>query len=139
MKPAQILFFISGPAPTPEQFATAAQIPAKVMFRNALAVPNEPHALEVCDGVYGDVPPLYAEKFPSAEEAIAKKQAEMRALCEVVGDRAAPGSTAEKLEQQQAATQTAQTPAAPAQAPAPAPAAKTQASAPAPAWNPGKK
>ncbi|WBF76991.1 hypothetical protein PSV3_00290 [Septimatrevirus PSV34] len=80
MKPAKILFFVDGNAPTPEDFAAAAELNAQVMFRNARAVPSEPHSLEICDGVAGKVPKLYADAYPEAGEAIKKKAAELKAL-----------------------------------------------------------
>lgn len=126
MKPAKILFFVDGPAPSPEDYAAAAEMSATVNFRNARAVPSEPHALEICDGVAGAVPPLYAERFPTAEEAIAKKADELKALSSKVGDTPAPKkATAAKTDakSQQAAN--------PAQTPAPG----QQGAAPA-AWNP---
>jgi len=93
MKLAKILFFVEGPAPTAEQLAEALEMTANVMFRNALAVPAEQHSLEICDGVAGIVPPLYAEAFPTAEAAIAAKTGELKALSEKVGDEAAPKLT----------------------------------------------
>lgn len=90
MKPAKILYFVDGPAPTPEDFAAAADLSATVNFRNAQAVPSEPHALEICDGVAGKVPAIYAERFPDAETAIATKTAELKALTSKVGDSPAP-------------------------------------------------
>jgi len=90
MKPAKILFFVDGNAPTPEDFAAAAELNAQVMFRNARAVPSEPHSLEICDGVTGKVPKLYADAYPEAGEAIKKKAAELKALTSKVGDAHAP-------------------------------------------------
>lgn len=128
MKPAKILFFVDGPAPTPEDYAEAAALNATVNFRNARAVPSEPHALEICDGVAGKVPPIYAERFPNAEEAITKKADELKALTSKVGDSPAPkasGKTGQKAPQQP------QNP-NPAQQPAPG----AQGGTPAPSWNP---
>lgn len=123
MKPAKILFFVDGNAPTPEDFAAAAELNAQVMFRNARAVPSEPHSLEICDGVAGKVPKLYADAYPEAAEAIKKKVAELKALTSKVGDAPAPK-----------ASKAADKPAAAAQG------QKAQAAAPqggsAPAWNP---
>lgn len=91
MQLPKILFFVKGPFPSDEQKAAAAAIGgAKVMFRNALAVDNEPHALEVCDGVTGDVPPIYAKRFPAHGEALAKHRAAIKALSEKAGDTPAP-------------------------------------------------
>lgn len=90
MKPAKILYFVDGPAPTSEDFQKAADLPATVVFRNARAVPSEEHSLEICDGVTGHVPAIYAKKYPKADEAIAKKKAELSALSSKVGDTPAP-------------------------------------------------
>lgn len=125
MKPAKILFFVDGHAPTAENFAEAAEMKATVVFRNARAVPSEPHSLEICDGVAGKVPGIYAEKYPKAEEAIAAKAKELQALTAKVGDTAAPKATGKG---------NAKAP-APAATPAAAPAAQTPAAAP-PAWTP---
>ena len=90
MKPAKILYFVDGPAPTPEDYAAASELNANVMFRNARAVPSEAHSLEICDGVAGAVPPIYAEKYPDAADAIKKKAAELKELTSKVGDSPAP-------------------------------------------------
>lgn len=90
MKPAKILFFVDGPAPSNEDFAAAGEMKATVVFRNARAVPSEPHSLEICDGVAGKVPAIYAAKYPDAEKAIATKAAELKALSSKVGDTPAP-------------------------------------------------
>ena len=123
MKPAKILYFVDGHAPTPEDYAAAAELTANVMFRNARAVPPEEHSLEICDGVAGHVPPLYAAKYPKAEEAIAKKAKELKELTSKVGDSPAPKATGK------AAAKTADTGAAGA-----APASGQQPAAG--AWNP---
>lgn len=96
MKPAKILFFVDGPAPKPEDFQAAAAMSATVVFRNARAVPSEQHSLEICDGVAGKVPAIYAAKYPTAEEAIAKKAAELKKLSDKVGDEKAPEPKASK-------------------------------------------
>jgi len=92
MKPAKILFFVQGVAPTAEDFEAASKLTAQVVFRNAQAVPAE-GALEECDGVAGAVPAPYAE-LPTAEEAIAKKAEEIAALAKKVGDEPAPKAPA---------------------------------------------
>lgn len=127
MKPAKILFFVDGNAPTPEDFAAAAELNAQVMFRNARAVPSEPHSLEICDGVAGKVPKLYADAYPEAGEAIKKKAAELKALASKVGDAPAPKAASKPA----AAPAKGQTPAQGQQAPAAAPQGGS-----APAWNP---
>ncbi|ALH23589.1 hypothetical protein PM396_gp06 [Xanthomonas phage vB_Xar_IVIA-DoCa1] len=131
MKPAKILYFVDGPAPTPEDFAAAAELNASVSFRNARAVPSEAHSLEICDGVAGAVPPIYAEKFPDAAEAIKKKAAELKELTSKVGDSPAPKAKGGKTGQQ--APQQPQTP-APATG-GQQPAAGQQGGG-APSWNP---
>lgn len=90
MKPAKILYFVNGPAPAPEDFQAAAELNATVVFRNASVVPSEAHSLEICDGVAGCVPAIYAEKYPTAEEAVSRKKAELQALTSKVGDSPAP-------------------------------------------------
>ncbi len=124
MKPAKILFFVDGNAPTPEDFAAAAELNAQVMFRNARAVPSEPHSLEICDGVAGKVPKLYADAYPEAGEAIKKKAAELKALTSKVGDAPAPKASSKAADKPAAATQGQK-----------APAAAPQGGS-APAWNP---
>lgn len=124
MKPAKILFFVDGHAPKPEDFQAAAEMAATVVFRNARAVPSEPHSLEICDGVAGKVPALYAAKFPTAEEAISKKKKELKELSSKVGDSPAP-----KASGKGAAAKTDDTK-APASGSAPA------ATGQAPGWNP---
>lgn len=94
MKLARILYFVEGPAPTARQLDEAFSMNATVVFRNALAVPAEAHSLELCDGVAGVVPQLYADTFPTAEVAIAAKVGELKALSDKVGDEAAPKMTA---------------------------------------------
>ena len=130
MKPAKILFFVDGPAPTPEDFAEASELNGTVVFRNARAVPSEAHSLEICDGVAGKVPPIYAEKYPEAAEAIKKKAAELKELTSKVGDAPAPKASGKAADKPAAATQ-GQTPAQGQKAPAAAPQGGS-----APAWNP---
>lgn len=97
MKLAKILYFVSGPAPSAAQLAEALEMNANVMFRNATAVPAEQHSIELCDGVAGDVPPLYANAYPDYEDAIAAKTSELKALSDKVGDEAAPKLTAQQI------------------------------------------
>ena len=73
---AKILYFIAGPVPTKKDYEGAKALSGKVVFRNALAVPNYPHALETCDGVAGAIPPAYAVAYPLAGEAIKAKEKE---------------------------------------------------------------
>lgn len=124
MKPAKILYFVDGHAPTPDDFAAAAELTATVVFRNARAVPSEPHSLEICDGVAGKVPKLYADAYPEAGEAIKKKAAELKALTSKVGDAPAPKASGKAADKPAAATQGQK-----------APAAAPQGGS-APAWNP---
>ena len=128
MKPAKILYFVLGHAPTPEDFAAASEMKAQVVFRNANAVPTEEHALETCDGVAGHVPPIYAKTFPDAEKAIKAKAAELKALSAKVGDGPAPKSGQGKAQDAGKGKDAGQQ----AQAPAAAP----QAAQNPPAWNP---
>ena len=121
MKPAKILFFVDGVAPTPEDYEAASKLTAQVVFRNARAVPSE-GALEECDGVAGCIPGPYGE-LPTAEEAIKAHAAKLAALAKKVGDSPAPKAPAKP----------ANAPATAAKAQAPAQPAKP---ASAPAWTP---
>jgi hypothetical protein len=89
MKQARILFFVLGVAPTAEDFEAAAKLQADVVFRNARAVPSE-GSLEACDGVAGEVPERYAEKYPPAEEAIKKYKEALKAMHKKAGDAKPP-------------------------------------------------
>ena len=73
---AKILYFIAGPVPTKKDYEGAKALSGKVVFRNASAVPNYPHALEACDGVAGAIPPAYEVSYPSAQQAMATKAEE---------------------------------------------------------------
>jgi hypothetical protein len=88
MRPDKILYFIEGPLPTSEDYAAALELRANVVFRNALAVPEENSSLEPCDGVAGEVPPAYAKAYPPAEAAIAKTKSQLKALQQKMGERA---------------------------------------------------
>ena len=125
MKPAKILFFVDGVAPTPEDYEAASKLTAQVVFRNARAVPSE-GTLEECDGVAGCIPGPYGE-LPTAEEAIDAHAAKLAALAKKVGDAPAPKAPAE------AAGKPSNAPQAGAQAQAPATGQKPAA---APAWTP---
>ena len=118
MKPAKILFFVDGVAPTPEDYEAASKLTAQVVFRNARAVPSE-GALEECDGVAGCVPGFYGE-LPTADEAIKAHAAKLAALAKKVGDSPAPKAPAKPANAPATAAK-AQTPAQPAK-PASAPA-----------------
>ena len=126
MKPAKILYFVDGVSPTPEDFEAASKMQARVLFRNARAVPPE-GALEECDGVAGKVPPTYAETYPEADEAIKAHAAKLAALAKKVGDSPAPKAPAEPANAPAAAAKAAQATQAPATAAKPAAA---------PAWTP---
>lgn len=88
MKPAKILYFVDGVAPTGEDITAAAAINGQVCFRNARAVPAD-GCLEECDGVAGKVPAPYA-KLPTAEQAVEKRAAKIAAMAAKVGDSPAP-------------------------------------------------
>lgn len=130
MKPAKILYFVNGHAPKPEDFQAAAEMAATVHFRNAKAVPNEEHSLEICDGVAGHVPPIYAKRYPKAEDAISKKKDELKALTSKVGDSPAPKASGKAAGKPASAPQAGSQPQAPAQGQQP------QGGQPAPGWNP---
>ena len=121
MKPAKILYFVDGVAPTPEDYEAASKLTAQVVFRNARAVPPE-GALEECDGVAGCIPGPYGE-LPTAEEAIEAHAAKLAALAKKVGDSPAPKAPAKP----------ANAPAAAAKGQAPATGQKPTS---APAWTP---
>lgn len=129
MKPLKILFFTNGPAPTAEQLAEANKLNGNICFRNAKYVPAEPHALEDCDGVAGDVPAIYSAKYPDAVSAIEAREEKIAELSASVGDSPAPRKPKD-------ATKDATAP-KPQDTPAPTPPAQGQA--PAPGWNTGGK
>ena len=91
MKPVRILYFIENEMPTAEQQLEAMKLKAHVMFRLAPVVQNTQHALEACDGVTGAVPPIYAAAYPSAEEAIAKREREFQELVARAGEKVGEG------------------------------------------------
>ena len=132
MKPLKILFFTNGPAPTAEQLAEANKLNGHICFRNAKYVPAEPHALEDCDGVAGDVPAIYSAKYPDAGSAIEAREEKIAELSASVGDSPAP----RKPEGDKDAAKDATTP-KPQDTPAPTPPAQGQA--PAAGWNTGGK
>lgn len=88
MKPAKILYFVDGVAPSADDMIAAAAINGQVCFRNARAIVSE-GALEECDGVAGKVPPTYA-KLPTAEQAVEKRAKAIAAKAAKVGDSPAP-------------------------------------------------
>lgn len=114
LKSPKVLFFVDGMSPSPEDIAAAGALNAQVCFRNARHVPAD-GALEECDGVAGCVPPRYADKFPTAEQAI-EKRAEMLAKM-AAGDSPAPAAPKPQSEPKQAAKGDAGQTAAPATAP----------------------
>ncbi|UUV44522.1 hypothetical protein RCMOTHERGOOSE_12 [Rhodobacter phage RcMotherGoose] len=136
MKALKILYFVRGAAPSPAQLAEAHSLNANVCFRNALAISNEA-ALEACDGVAGDVPPVYSAKFPAAVAALEARAKTIEALSKKVGDEPAPKKPEDApAKPGKAAPATA---AAPTPAPAPetpAPAAPAAPAAAAPGWKP---
>lgn len=86
LKKIKILFFIKGATPTPSDMLAASEISAQVCFRNATYVDGVD---EKCDGVAGAVPACY-KGFPTAEQAVAKQQAELAKLQKQFGEVAAP-------------------------------------------------
>ena len=136
MKALKILYFVRGAAPSPAQLAEAHSLNANVCFRNALAISNEA-ALESCDGVSGDVPPVYAAKFPAAEAALEARAKTIEALSKKVGDEPAlkkPEAAPAKPGKAAPATAAAPTPAPAPETPAPA--APAAPAAAAPGWKP---
>lgn len=122
MKALKILFFVRGAAPSAAQYEEAHAMNANICFRNALAIASDA-PLEECDGVAGDVPPMYSAKFPAAEAAIEARAKKLAALSAKVGDEPAPKKPA-------AAKEPAKAPEAPKAATTPAPAAPAAPAAP---------
>lgn len=73
----KILFFIGQTMPTNEDYAQALNCGNNVVFRNASVVDNTCNP-ENCDGVAGAVPKSY-KRFPTAEKALGKFAAELKA------------------------------------------------------------
>lgn len=96
MKQPVILFFTKGSSPTEEEIEAANELGANVKFRAAKFVGDETHGLEICDGVAGQVPKTYAEKYPAAEEALASKKLKFKELSEKAGDEQAPKASENK-------------------------------------------
>ena len=131
MKPLKILFFTNGPAPTAEQLVEANTLNGHICFRNAKYVPAEPHALEECDGVAGDVPAIYSAKYPDAVSAIEAREEKIAELSASVGDSPAPRKPKGDKDGKDAKDATAPKP---QDTPAPTPPAQGQA--PAAGWQP---
>jgi len=75
MKKPFILFFIPGMSPSEEARDEATALQGKgvqIGFRNLRHVDQAATRLETCDGVAGEVPANYAERFPKAEEVAEK-------------------------------------------------------------------
>lgn len=94
MKALKILFFIKGPAPSPEQRQEALSINGNVCFRNA-AVIRDGDYVEPCDGVAGEVPKAY-KKLPSAKEAMDARAKKIEELSKAIGDSKAPKKSDKK-------------------------------------------
>ena len=124
MKPLKILFFTNGPAPTAEQLAEANKLSGNICFRNAKYVPAEPHGLEDCDGVAGDVPAIYSAQYPDAVSAIEAREEKIAELSASVGDSPAPRKPKGDKDAKDAAKD------------APAPTPPAQGQAPAAGWQP---
>ena len=129
MKPLKILFFTNGPAPTAEQLAEANKLNGNICFRNAKYVPAEPHALEDCDGVAGDVPAVYSAEYPDAVSAIEAREEKIAELSASVGDSPAPRKPKGGKDATNGAT-------APKPQDTPAPTPPAQGQAPAAGWQP---
>lgn len=135
MKPLKILFFTNGPAPTAEQLAEANKLNGHICFRNAKYVPAEPHALEDCDGVAGDVPAIYSAKYPDAVSAIEAREEKIAELSASVGDSPAP----RKPKGDKDAAKDATAPKGDDKAPTPPASTAAPAAGAAPGWNTGGK
>ena len=74
----RILFFIKGAVPSVDDIDESEKMGPNVAFRNACFIPEEltDGAFEQCDGVAGAVPKSYANKFPTAKEALEKFEEE---------------------------------------------------------------
>lgn len=70
----RIIFFTRGVVPSTEAYVIAEGFGANVVFRNANHIP-ETGCLERCDGVTGDVPARYKEKYRDAEIVIEEFEA----------------------------------------------------------------
>lgn len=94
-KQPRILYFVKGVMPSIEAQEVAGSYgAANVAFRNANFVPED-GALEQCDGVAGEVPERYKEKYPSAEEAIETFEAERK---KEIADKKKANAAAKKAE-----------------------------------------
>lgn len=85
VKLARILYFIDGCTPTEEDVEAASQIAGNVVFRNALFVSNN-DSLETCDGVAGNVPAIYEERFSSAQAAIQENVKKLKKTAPKIAD-----------------------------------------------------
>lgn len=68
----KILFFINGSSPSSSQMKQAFKIEGDVEFRDVTLFDPE-NGLEKCDGVMGEVPTLYLEKFPQVSASSKNK------------------------------------------------------------------
>lgn len=94
MKLPKILYFIEDCNPTEVDRKKAKAIKnALVVFRNASAVPDEPHALEPCDGVEGFVPEIYAKAYNKSSVAVTEYEESIAEIKSKVGDEAPPVMT----------------------------------------------
>lgn len=66
----RILFFINGPVPSAADYDAAEAFGPNCVFRNARLAEDDTGAMEICDGVAGEVPQRYADLRPTAEFAI---------------------------------------------------------------------
>ena len=77
---AKILYFIEGPIPTEEELHYAKQLSGEVTFRNAAGVTDDTHAIELCDGVAGKVPEVYAHRYPQAQTSMDKTREQLKKM-----------------------------------------------------------
>lgn len=90
-KKLKILFFINGSSPTSDDELAAMELDGAVCFRNAEFAGLPEQGIEDCDGVAGDyVPKAYANKFPTAINAIAKNKELLLAMRKKTGDELPP-------------------------------------------------
>jgi len=136
MKALKVLYFVNGPAPSALQNEEAHAMNANVCFRNARAIASDA-PLEECDGVAGEVPPVYSAKFPDAASAIEARAKKLAALSAKVGDEPAPKKTdAAPAKPAEPTAKAPAKPAAPATPATPAPAAPVAPAGAAPGWKP---
>lgn len=88
LKTPKILYFVAGYAPTAADLIVALDLGVGVQYRNSTKI-NAEDPCEPCDGVAGDVPAQYAEKFPDATEVVEAYREGLTAARERMGETGA--------------------------------------------------